>query len=171
MTKSTKIKLTPKQAKFASLYVELSDASAAYRKSYNCANMKPTTINRNAKALMDDSMIATRIERIRTVLEENRIISKEEIINDLKIISSVSIEDFIQSLDPLTEKIVLVPIEEWTHAMKRACNGIKPTAHGIELTVYGVQYAYARIAKMMGYDAPLKIETKDTTLADLLKKE
>ena len=53
--------------------------------------------------------------------------------------------------------------------MKRACTGIKPGRNGIELTIYGVKYAYDRISKMVGYDAPIKTETKDTTLADLLK--
>jgi len=131
--------------------------------------MKPQTINRNAKALFDNNNVATRIEQIRTALEEKRILSKEEIINDLKVISSVSIEDYIESVDTVTEKIKWKPLEEWTHAMKRACTGIKNGRNGIELTVSGVEYAYNRISKMMGYDAPIKTINADTTLADLLK--
>lgn len=171
MKKKATYKLTLKQAKFAQLYIELGNATEAYKKVYSWKRMKPETINRAAKALLDNYKVSTRTEQIRTVLEKKRILSKEEIINDLKVISSVSIKDYIKSVDPITEKITLIPMDDWTHAMKRACNGIKPTAHGIELTVYGVQYAYARIAKMMGYDAPTKIIQADTTLEDLLKKE
>ena len=54
-------KLTLKQEKFCLVFVETGNASEAYRQAYETENMKPETINRNAKALMDDNKIATRI--------------------------------------------------------------------------------------------------------------
>lgn len=59
------MKLTPKQDRFCQRYVELGDASAAYRAVYQTDKMKPATINRNAKALLDNSKIATRIKTLR----------------------------------------------------------------------------------------------------------
>jgi len=54
-------KLTPKQEQFCQSYIETGNASEAYRRAYNAENMKPETINRNAKALLDDNKIATRV--------------------------------------------------------------------------------------------------------------
>lgn len=57
--------LTPKQEKFAQKYIELSNASQAYRKVYDAKNMKTETINRNAKALLDNNKVAARINQLR----------------------------------------------------------------------------------------------------------
>lgn len=60
----TEIKLTPKQEKFCQLYVELSNASEAYRQSYDADSMNENTVNREASALLDNHKVATRIEQI-----------------------------------------------------------------------------------------------------------
>lgn len=65
MTKKGADNLTLKQERFAQKYVELGNASEAYRQSYDAAAMKPETINRNAKAMVENSKIATRIEELR----------------------------------------------------------------------------------------------------------
>ncbi len=54
--------LTPKQEIFCIEFVATGNASEAYRRAYNTGNMKPETINRNAKALTDDNKIATRVK-------------------------------------------------------------------------------------------------------------
>jgi len=58
------MKLTPKQENFCQKYIELENASDAYRAAYNSDKMKSTTINRNAKAMMDDNKISTRIAEL-----------------------------------------------------------------------------------------------------------
>ena len=57
-------KLTPKQEKFCQLYIELGDASEAYRQSYHCSKMKPETINRKATELKNNGTITARISVI-----------------------------------------------------------------------------------------------------------
>ena len=42
------MKLTPKQEKFAQVYVETSNASEAYRQAYDALKMKPETITRKS---------------------------------------------------------------------------------------------------------------------------
>lgn len=59
------LKLTPKQESFCNLYIELGNASEAYRQSYDADSMAEPTVNRNAKALLDNNKIATRLEQIR----------------------------------------------------------------------------------------------------------
>lgn len=57
--------LTLKQEQFCQSYIETGNASEAYRRAYDSENMKPETINRNAKALLDDNKIATRVEHLK----------------------------------------------------------------------------------------------------------
>jgi phage terminase small subunit len=57
--------LTSKQEAFCLAYIETGNASEAYRRAYNAAKMKPETVNRNAKALIDNNKIATRLSEIR----------------------------------------------------------------------------------------------------------
>lgn len=57
--------LTPKQEAFCLAYIETGNASEAYRKSYNAEGMKGATINRNAKALLENNKIAARLSTLR----------------------------------------------------------------------------------------------------------
>lgn len=57
-------KLTLKQEKFVAAYLETGNATEAYRRAYDCANMQPATINRNAAAQLENSKIATRLAEL-----------------------------------------------------------------------------------------------------------
>ena len=59
------VKLTIKQERFARKYVATGNASEAYRLVYNSENMKPATINRKAKELLDNGKIAALIEKVK----------------------------------------------------------------------------------------------------------
>lgn len=61
----TGLNLTPKQEKFCQLYIELGNASEAYRQSYDADSMNENTVNREAKGLLDNPKIATRLDQIR----------------------------------------------------------------------------------------------------------
>ena len=58
-------KLTPKQDHFCIAYLESGNASAAYRDAYNSQAMKPATINRKAKELLDNGKITARLAQLR----------------------------------------------------------------------------------------------------------
>ncbi len=57
--------ITFKQSAFCEAYLETGNASEAYRRSYDCKTSKPETINRSAKALLDNPKIAARIAELR----------------------------------------------------------------------------------------------------------
>lgn len=57
--------LTKKQEDFVFAYLETGNATEAYRRSYSTANMKPETINRQAKEMMDHPKISARIAQER----------------------------------------------------------------------------------------------------------
>lgn len=56
--------MTPKQEKFCQKFVELGNASEAYRQSYDASRMSPTSVNRKAKELLDNGKIAARLEEL-----------------------------------------------------------------------------------------------------------
>lgn len=76
--------LTQKQENFCLLYIETGNASKAYRIAYDAENMKESTVNRNAKALMDNSKIAARIAELRAPAIAKAQITLEQHLIDLK---------------------------------------------------------------------------------------
>lgn len=76
--------LTQKQENFCLAYIETGNASEAYRRAYNAEKMKPETVNRNAKTLMDGSKIAARIAELRAPAVEKAQITLEQHLADLK---------------------------------------------------------------------------------------
>lgn len=76
--------LTQKQEAFCLIYIEIGNASEAYRKSYNSANMADATINRKAKELLDNGKIAARIEAIRSKAAEAVGLTLQQHLTDLK---------------------------------------------------------------------------------------
>ncbi|WP_320019671.1 terminase small subunit [Labilibaculum manganireducens] len=166
------MKLTPKQTKFATLFVECGNASQAYRESYNASNMKPNTINRKAFELLQKDYITATIKELQSELKEKDLLSKEDILNDLAAIASVNIADYVDEFDIAKQILKFKPVSEWTPEMKRACASLKNGKNGIELTLHGITHAYDRICKMLGFNQAEKIDVSVTTsLADLLKKD
>lgn len=84
--------MTPKQEKFCTLYVELGNASEAYRQAYDATRMQPATINVKASQLLAEDKITVRVaelkaehaerhemtvDRIRDMLLEDRQFARE----------------------------------------------------------------------------------------------
>lgn len=75
--------LTPKQEKFCQKYLELGNASEAYRQSYNAEKMKPESVNRKAKALIDNGKIAARLDELRAKIEKRHAITVDSLVDKL----------------------------------------------------------------------------------------
>ena len=71
--------LTVKQENFCTAYIEIGNASEAYRRSYNAGNMKPETINREAKELLDTPKITTRVDELRAAHAERHNITVDSL--------------------------------------------------------------------------------------------
>lgn len=63
--------LTPKQEKFIQGVVSGMTYSDAYRAAYNCARMKPETVNNKAYELMQKGEISARVEKARAEAAKN----------------------------------------------------------------------------------------------------
>ncbi len=82
--------LTSKQESFCLAYIETGNASEAYRLTYNAEKMKPETVNRSAKELLDNTKITARIEEIRKPALEVAQVTLVEHLKDLKKLRDLS---------------------------------------------------------------------------------
>ena len=82
--------LTAKQEAFCLAYIETGNASKAYRTTYDAENSKPTTITRNAKALLDNDNIATRLDELQRPVRERATLTLESHLERLKHLSNMA---------------------------------------------------------------------------------
>ena len=76
--------LTIKQEKFCMVYIETGNASEAYRQAYNCEKMKEATINRNAKMMIDDNKISTRIKELKSGHVKRHELTVDDLVAELE---------------------------------------------------------------------------------------
>jgi phage terminase small subunit len=76
--------LTPKQENFCLVYLETGNASEAYRRAYNTAKMKASSINVNASKLLADAKIAQRLEELRKPIIKRHETTVDDLIAELE---------------------------------------------------------------------------------------
>lgn len=94
-------KLTLKQAKFISAYIESGNASEAYRLAYNAGKMKPETVNRKAWDLLQNGKISARIDALRRDAAKLTVLSEALVIHDL-----IAIKTEAMKPDPATNRMI-----------------------------------------------------------------
>lgn len=77
-------KLTEKQEAFCRAYIETGNASAAYRKCYDCSKMNGDSVNRTAKKMMDNVKITSRLEELRAPIIQKHNITVDSLIAELE---------------------------------------------------------------------------------------
>jgi phage terminase small subunit len=75
--------LTPKQEAFCLAYLETGNASEAYRKAYDAGSMKPATVNRAAKELLDHPKISARLEELRKKAAARNAVTVDDLLEEL----------------------------------------------------------------------------------------
>lgn len=83
--------LTPKQESFCHRYMETGSASEAYRLSYDSAEMKPESIHRSAKELMDNPKIASRIKCMREETQLRHKITLDTLLAELEEVRHIAV--------------------------------------------------------------------------------
>lgn len=76
--------LTPKQENFCLAYIETGNASEAYRRAYDTSKSKPESVNRLAKASLDNIKIASRIKELREPIMKRHEITVDDLIKELE---------------------------------------------------------------------------------------
>ena len=125
--------LTPKQEKFCQLYIELGNASEAYRQAYNAKNMTTGAINTNAKKLLKDTPIALRIEELQQAHQQRHNLTVDNIIADLH-----EYRDICMGRKPLTITTVVKNAQEGTaQSVNTECFVFEPTGANKALELLG----------------------------------
>jgi len=76
--------LTQKQEAFALAYFETGNASEAYRRAYNAENMKPESINRKAKEMLDHGKVTARLAELREAAAKRNQITVDDLLRELE---------------------------------------------------------------------------------------
>lgn len=83
--------MTPKQEKFAQLYVELGSAAEAYRQAYKADRMKPDTVYQRAHDLLQSGKIKVRVETIREAARERNKVTVDSLLAELEEARSIAL--------------------------------------------------------------------------------
>lgn len=76
--------LTIKQEAFCQAYVELGDASEAYRKAYDADKMKPESVHRKAKEVKDNGKVTARIEQLQGDIKQRHNVTVDSLLAELE---------------------------------------------------------------------------------------
>ena len=76
--------LTPKQENFCLAYLETGNASEAYRRAYDIGTMKPESVNRKAKELLDNVKITARLTQLRAPIIAKAQLTVEDLLRELE---------------------------------------------------------------------------------------
>lgn len=75
--------LTPKKKKFADEFIKCGNQSEAYRRAYNCKNMKPETITEAASKLMQDYDVTTRVKELQAKIDKKNVLTAQQLQEEL----------------------------------------------------------------------------------------
>ena len=76
--------LTPKQLAFAQRYIELGNASEAYRQTYHCERMQPATIHNLASRLLQHPKVAAHIQGLQAAHQARHRMSVDDLLEELE---------------------------------------------------------------------------------------
>ena len=153
---NNKDRLTPKQEMFCQHYVDIGNASEAYRLSYNCANMKQSTVWRNASALLDNNKVATRIAELQAEYAEATRVDRAKVEEVLMGIVDLDPSEMYY-VDEETGKVRLKSPNQMPKRMRKALKKIKNKFGEITYEFNGKTEAAALLAKMNGWEAPTTV--------------
>ena len=134
--------MTPKQEKFCEKYIELGNASEAYRQVYSCARMKEKQVWEEASKLLKRPKVTQDV-------------TKEEV---LKMLRGIMYADIRQFLTIKNGFVTWKDTSEWTDEMAMQVESVKQGKEGLELRLNSRTWSIQRICKMMGFDAPQEIK-------------
>lgn len=111
--------LTVKQEKFAQKYVELGNASEAYRQAYDAENMAPETIHNEAHILLKHPEVAARVARLEEMARKRHEVTVDRVIAEYAKLG------FLDIRKAFTEDGKLKPIHEIDDETIAAISGIE----------------------------------------------
>ena len=153
---NNKDRLTPKQEMFCQHYVDIGNASEAYRLSYNCANMKQSTVWDCACKLLANPKVAHRVEELMAKRAEETKVDRKRVEEVLMGIVDLDPTEMYY-VDEETGKVRLKSPNQMPTRMRKALKKIKNKFGEITYEFNGKTEAAALLAKMNGWEAPTTV--------------
>ncbi len=161
--------LTAKQESFCLVYLKTGNASEAYRQSYNAENMKPETVNRTAKALLDNHKITARLAELNQAAVSAAVMTRQEALERLSAFARTDLSDLVEfGSHELAEDEDGRPIKQtaWhirdsilqDPAKMAAIAELNATKDGIKIKTHSPMQAIQQLAKMQGWESASKHE-------------
>lgn len=147
--------MTPKQEKFCQKYLELGNASEAYRQVYSCRRMKEKQVWEEASKLLKNPKVTQRIKGLQEEMRKRSDVTKEEV---LRMLRGIMYADIRQFLTIKEGSVQWKESTEWTDEMAMQVESVKQGKDGLELRLNSRTWSIQRICKMLGFDAPQEIK-------------
>ena len=120
-----KIKLTPKQEAFCYSYIETGNASEAYRRSYNADKMKPESVNRKAKELLENVKISARLDKLRAELKQRHVVTIDRVLDEYAKLA------FFDARKLFDDNGAVLPVSQWPDDAAAAIGGLDVAEIGL----------------------------------------
>ena len=147
--------MTPKQEKFCQKYLELGNASEAYRQVYSCRRMKEKQVWEEASKLLKNPKVTQRIKGLQEEMRKRSDVTKEEV---LRMLRGIMYADIRQFLTIKEGSVQWKDSTEWTDEMAMQVESVKQGKDGLELRLNSRTWSIQRICKMLGFDATQEIK-------------
>lgn len=162
-------KLTQKQEMFCLVYIKTGNASEAYRQAYNTSRMKPETVSRNAKALLDNNKIATRVEELNQSAVTDSVMTRQEALERLSGFARTDLADLIEFGEheggedddgkPVIQATWRIKDSAMQDPAKMAAIAeLAAGRDGIKIKTHSPLQAMQQLAKMQGWESATKHE-------------
>ncbi|WP_313397130.1 terminase small subunit [Stutzerimonas nitrititolerans] len=160
--------LTQKQEAFCIAYLKLGNASEAYRQSYNAERMKPESINRKAKELLDNGKIAARLEELNSAAVTDAVMTRQEALERLSGFARTDLADLVefgsyeigeQDGQPIIQAAWKIKDSVLQDPKKLAAiSELAATKDGIRIKTHSPLQAIQQLARMQGWESATKHE-------------
>lgn len=162
-------KLSKQQETFATEYVKLGDASAAFRKAYNTSRWKAKTVHERASKLLKTDKVQTRVKELQAeaaqIAKEKFNIDSEELLSHLNILRLSRIDHYVELVEvpyhfedkegnnqtAYRKELQFKSFDKLSEEQLMCIESIKHGRNGIELKLHGKDWTIQSIAKHIGF--------------------
>ncbi len=163
------MKLTPKQERFCLEYLKCGNASEAYRLAYNTEKMKPESVNRKAKELIDNGKIAARLAELNSKAVTDAVMTRQEALERLSRFARTDLADLVEfgsyemGEDETGRPIIQAAWKIRDSVLQdpeklAAIAELAATKDGIKIKTHSPLQAIQQLAKMQGWESAQKHE-------------
>lgn len=160
--------LTQKQEAFCIAYLKTGNASEAYRQSYSAEKMKPETVNRTAKELLDNPKITARLAELNAAAVSAAVMTRQEALERLSSFARTDLSDLVefgsyeigeQDGQPVIQAAWKIRDSVLQDPAKLAAIAeLSATKDGVKIKTHSPLHAIQQLAKMQGWESATKHE-------------